>query len=118
MKRWLVMGAACITAVLVCMVFVDRPVADFVNAYWRPTPLFEWTSRALGLLAIGLILMLIGLFAAGLHLAAGKPIPARGELPLLMSWSGVWALSTAIVMKVLIGRSSPYPWYVRQRVYL
>src|SRR5207302_5781356 len=110
LKRWLLALAACATAVLVCMAYVDRPVADYVQQYIRHTAFFDWTSRALGLLAIALILMLIGLFAAGVRLIGGRPIPARAELPLLMSWSGMWSLSAAIVLKRLFGRSSPDPW--------
>jgi membrane-associated phospholipid phosphatase len=117
MRRWLMMFAVCGAAVLVCMAYVDRPVADYVQTHLRQTALFAWTSRALGLLAIALILMLVVLFAAGLRLLGGRPIAGWAEMPLLMSWSGVWALSTAIVMKRIVGRSSPDPLYVERRVY-
>jgi membrane-associated phospholipid phosphatase len=111
------MLAVCIAAVLLCMALVDRPVADFVHTHLRQAALDIWTTRAIELLSIVLILTLVVLFAAGFCLMAGRSIPAWADIPLLMSWSGVWALSSAIVLKRLIGRSVAYPTYVLQHVY-
>jgi membrane-associated phospholipid phosphatase len=116
-RRWLIVVAVCAAAVVVCMAYVDRPVADYVHTHLSQTALFAWTSRALGLLAVALIPAVVVLVAAGVRVLGGRPIPVWGQLPLVMSMSAAWALAAALVMKHLIGRSSPYPWYVERHVY-
>jgi undecaprenyl-diphosphatase len=37
------------------------------------------------------------------------------EVPMLCTWSGVWALTVAIALKQIVGRSEVYPTYIRGR---
>jgi membrane-associated phospholipid phosphatase len=116
-RRWLILFALCAAAVVVCMACVDRPVADYVHTHFSQTALFAWTSRALGLLDGVLILMVVVLLVAGVRALRGRRIPVSAQLPLAMSTSSAWALAVTLVMKHVIGRSSPYPWYVERHVY-
>jgi membrane-associated phospholipid phosphatase len=99
------------------MACVDRPVADSVQAHLRQTALFAWTTRALGLLPLVLILVLVFLLGAGCRALDGRPLGAWTRTPLLCSWSVVWSLSATIVLKHIVGRSSADPLYVVRRVY-
>ena len=49
---------ACTAAVLACMAWVDRPVADYVQAHFGGTLLLEWTTRALSVLPPALFVLL------------------------------------------------------------
>jgi len=96
---------ACTAAVLACMAWVDRPVADYVQAHFRGTPLFEWTTRALGLLPPVLFVLLVGLVTAGVLALCGRQMPGWTRLPMLCGWSVALALSAAVALKRVFGRS-------------
>jgi membrane-associated phospholipid phosphatase len=105
LRIWLAAGAACAAAVLACMAWVDRPVAGYVEAHLRGTPLFDWTTRALGLLPPVLFVLLVGLVTAGVLALRGRPMPAWTRLPILCAWSVALALSAVVALKRVFGRS-------------
>ena len=98
-------GAACAAAVLACMAWVDRPVAGYVEAHFRGTPLFEWTTRALSLLPPVLFVLLASLVTAGALALRGRQMPAWTGVPMLCGWSAALALSAAVALKRVFGRS-------------
>ena len=106
-RRWFIALAICAATVGVCMAFVDRPVADYVQAYLSQTTFFIWTSRAFILLDAAMILMVVLLIASGVWVLSGRPLPAWTQLPLAVSGAAVWALGVAAAMKHLIGQSFP-----------
>ncbi len=115
-RVWLLAAAAGAAAVLVCMAWVDRPVADLVEAHLRGTASFDWTTRALGLLPALLLPVLLGHAAAGVLALRGRPMPAWTRLPMLCAWSVAWGLSAVVVLKRVFGRSQT-DLYVPRGVY-
>jgi membrane-associated phospholipid phosphatase len=105
LRTWLAAGAACTAAVLASMAWVDRPVADYVEAHFRGTSLFEWTTRALSLLPPVLFVLLVGLVTGGVLALRGRAMPAWTRLPMLCGWSVALALSAAVALKRVFGRS-------------
>lgn len=116
-RLWLLAFLLCITAILLSMAYVDRPVAEYVHAHLRHTALSHWTMRTLSSLLLVPVLALLFLLASGCWLFAGRSLASWTRTPLLCSWSVAWSVSAAIVLKHVFGRSSPYPDYVVHRIY-
>jgi membrane-associated phospholipid phosphatase len=112
-KAWLMAAAAVAAALLVCLAWVDRPVADLVQAHLRGTAFFDWTTRALDLLPSLLLPVLLGLAAAGVLALRGRPMPAWTRLPMLCAWSVAWGLSAGVVLKRVFGRSQTDLYFPR-----
>jgi membrane-associated phospholipid phosphatase len=113
---WLLSAALCAVVVLLSMAWVDRPVADWVQAHLGGTAPFRLTSRALDLLPLALLPLLAGQLTMGAWALAGRDLPAWTRVPALCSWSAVLGLSAVVILKHLIGRS----WavlYVTERTY-
>jgi membrane-associated phospholipid phosphatase len=117
LRSWIAAFALCVAAVLLCMAYVDRPVADYVQANIRGTALFGWTVRALTPLPAVLVLILALFLASGAWALGGRPLAPWTETPLLCAWALVWAFATTIVLKQLFGRSWPDPAWVMHRAY-
>ena len=111
--RWsLVSLAACILAVILCVAYIDRPIADFVQQHLHQRTLQTCMDGFLHLAPIALLLALLLLFAAGCAVLHGRALGAWARTPLLCSWSAAWALSAAVVLKRVFGRSCVYPNYI------
>ncbi len=104
--------AACILAVILCMTYIDRPIADFVQEHLHQRGLQTCMDGFLHLAPIALLLALLLLFVAGYVALHGRALGAWARSPLLCSWSAVWALSVAVVLKRIFGRSCVYPNYI------
>jgi membrane-associated phospholipid phosphatase len=109
--------AACILAVILCMAYIDRPVADFVQAHLHPRRLQTCLDGFLHLAPIALLLALLMLFAAGYAVLHGQALGAWARTPKLCAWSATWALSVAVVLKRVFGRSCVYPNYIVGHAY-
>ena len=114
---WWLAFAGCVVSVLVSIAYVDRPVAEFAYAHWRHSALYVAANGFLWSLPLALIVALALLFAAGVRAYAGRPLGAWSETPLLCAWAAVWALSCAIVLKIVFGRSWPEPGYLVEHIY-
>lgn len=114
---WLLGALLCGAAVLLCMAYVDRPVADWVQAEVRPSALYDWIMRGFAPLRVVAVLAVLFLFGSGRWALVDRPLPSWTRTPLLASWSGVWALAATLVFKEIFGRSAPDPEYVVQHVY-
>ena len=111
-RRSLVWLAVCILAVILCMAYIDRPVADFVQEHLHRRVLVACMDGFLYLAPLALLLALLLLFAAGYSAFRGQKLGSWAQTPLLCSWSGVWALSVEVVLKRIVGRSSVDPNYI------
>jgi len=99
-------------AVVLCMAYLDRPVADFVQAHWRQHSLEAWMEGFLRLAPGALLMAFVLLFAAGFSALRGRTLGAWARTPLLSSWSVVWTLSVVVVLKRIFGRSCVNPNYI------
>ena len=117
LRTWGLGLVACVVSVLVCVAYVDRPVAEFANAHWLHSALYVAADGFLRLLTLALIAALVLLFVAGGRAYLGRPLGAWSATPLACAWAAVWALSCAVVLKIIFGRSWPYPGYLVDHIY-
>jgi membrane-associated phospholipid phosphatase len=116
-RSWLIAFAATALAVVVCVGYVDRPVALFFDAHLRRTAAWVWLSRALAPLDLAVIMGLLFLFGCGAWVVSGRLLRPWTRTPLLCSWAGMWATAADIIFKRIFGRAWPDPGYVQNRVY-
>jgi membrane-associated phospholipid phosphatase len=115
-QYWLLGLAICIVSVIVCVIYVDRPVAEFVNRNLRPTAIFLMFGRALRPLIVVVPIGLLYLVGSGCWVIAGRRLSSWTRTLLLCSWSLVWALAATVVLKQIFGRTSALH-YIQHDVY-
>ena len=113
----LVSFAVCVMAVVMCMVYINRPLADFVQNHLRQRSLQTWMEGSLRLAPVALLMALRLLFAAGYSAWHGRALGSWARTPLLCAWSAVWALSAVVVLKRIFGRSCVNPNYLLGHYY-
>src|SRR5258708_36158093 len=89
-RYWLIGFVLCAAAVVVCIAYIDRPVADFMDTHLHQTRVFFWFARALDPLVAAVVLGLFFLVVTGCWLLAGHRLRSWTQTPLLCSWSMVW----------------------------
>jgi len=114
---WLLAFANCVAVMVVFVIWLDRPIADRVNAMMRQSPLFDWTARILGSLSVVVAIVALILVWWGIQHLRRRPPAAWAVLPLCCSWSVAGALAATMVLKFLIGRSQVYPPWIERREY-
>jgi membrane-associated phospholipid phosphatase len=116
-RRWLMMLALCVVAVLVSVSYVDRPMAEFFNARIRHTELWGWLDRLLAPFVAIPVVALVFLLGLGCRVLSGRQLRAWTVKPLLVSWSAIWALAAEFIFKQIFGRAWPDPGYVENHLY-
>jgi len=116
-RTWVLAFTATAIAVLVCVSYVDRPVALFFDAHFRYTTAWDWLNRALAPLNLVVLLALLFLFGCGTWVISGRLLPSRTRTPLLCSWAAMWATAAEIIFKRIFGRAWPDPTYIRDHLY-
>jgi membrane-associated phospholipid phosphatase len=116
-RTWLFAFAATTVAVVMCIAYVDRPVALFFDAHLRHTAARVWLSRALAPLELVVLTALLFLLSCGAWVLSGRELGLWTRTPLLCSWAGMWATAADIIFKHIFGRAWPDPAYIQNRVY-
>lgn len=116
-RRWLIAFAATAVLVLLCIAFVDRPVADFVATHTRNTRLFDYLLEFFRIIPAMVPLGLLTLFVTGGLALEGKRCPRWLEAPSVCSWSLVWAVAATLVFKHIFGRTGADPEYITEGKY-
>jgi membrane-associated phospholipid phosphatase len=116
-RNWLVAFAAAGIAVVVCIAYVDRPVAEFFDLHLRHTTSWVWLDRALAPLNLVPLMALLFLFVCGTWVMSGRSLRPWTRTPLLCSWAAMWATAAEIIFKRIFGRAWPYPTYIRDHLY-
>jgi membrane-associated phospholipid phosphatase len=109
--------AVSVAAIVVCVFYVDRTVADFFDTHVRHIELWHYLDRFLKPFLFVLVAALFFLLAAGGWILSGRKLPAWTRTPLLCSWSAMWGLAAETIFKGMSGRSWPDPAYVRNHLY-
>ena len=104
-------------AVGLCMAYVDRPLALFLDRTVRHTQFWIWLVIALRPIALVAVSAMLFLLGGGLWLVSGRQTGSWTPLPLLLSWSVMLAIATEIILKRIFGRSWPDPTFVRDHIY-
>jgi membrane-associated phospholipid phosphatase len=102
---WLVALAVITVAVVLCVAFIDRPIAQFMDVHVRNTRWFDYLDDFFGIIPAAVPLALVVLFGAGCLELMQRRRPAWLATPLLCSWSLVWSLAATLVFKHVFGRT-------------
>jgi membrane-associated phospholipid phosphatase len=116
-RAWIALGAWTFAAVVICVLYVDRPVAEFAHATFHRGRLQARANDFLTVLLALSVLVFFGSFLAAAWRMMGRPLPPWSRIPVMCAWSVAWALSSTIVFKRLIGRSSPDFVYIVRHIY-
>jgi len=116
-RNWLFAFAATAIAVVVCIAYVDRPVAEFFDGHLRHTATRVWLDRALAPLGLAVVMALLFLFGCGNWVMSGRLLGSWTRSPLLCSWAAIWATAADIIFKRIFGRAWPDPTYIQNHLY-
>jgi membrane-associated phospholipid phosphatase len=117
LRPWLLAFLATIIAVVVCVIWIDRPVADFVELHLRHTAFWIVVAAALSPISILILAALLFLLSCGAWLLRGRQLARWTRVPLLCSWATMWAVAAEIILKRIFGRGWPDPTYTQEHLY-
>ena len=75
-RRWQYALSVCVIAVVVCVMYVDRPAAEFFNMHVRHTGVWEWIGRLLAPFEVVPVAALFFLLGSGCWVLSGGSLPA------------------------------------------
>lgn len=101
-RRWQYALSVCVIAVVVCVMYVDRPAAEFFNMHVRHTGVWEWIGRLLAPFEVVPVAALFFLLGSGCWVLSGRQLAGWTSKPLICSWSAVWALAAEFVFKEIL----------------
>jgi hypothetical protein len=116
-RRRIAAAGAVGACVIVCMVFVDRPLAVWLDQQFRGGPIYEASLRGLyPLKGLGLIgaLLLVG---GGVWRIVGGSIPRSIRRLVDALLAAAVALALTLFLKWAIGRSDADPLFLRDHIY-
>lgn len=116
-RNWLFAFAATAIAVVACIAYVDRPVAEFFDGHLRHTTTWVWLDRALAPLDLVVVTAFLFLFGCGTWVMSGRLLSSWTRTPLLCSWAAMWATAADIILKHIFGRAWPDPTYIQDHLY-
>lgn len=116
-RAWLFAFAVTAIAVVVCIAYVDRPVAVFFEAHLRHTAAWGWLAGALAPLNLAIVVALLFLLGCGSWIISGRPLRSWTQIPLLCAWAAMWAAAAETIFKRIFGRDGPDPRFVREHIY-
>jgi membrane-associated phospholipid phosphatase len=116
-RNWLFALAVTTIAVVLCIVYVDRPVAEFCDAHVRRTSAWIWLGRGLAPFNFIVVIALLFLLACGAWVKSGRPLHSFTRTPLLCSWAAMWATAAQLIFKQIFGRAWPDPTYIHDHLY-
>jgi len=109
---WILLSAAYALLVLLCIAWVDLPLADCAQAAFG-TPLFGVAIAILTILHAMLVPMALFVVGCGAWRLAGRRLPDwAGPFVKAILAAGV-AVVITLALKVAIGRSQAYPHYIQ-----
>jgi membrane-associated phospholipid phosphatase len=117
LRNWLLTFAATVIAVTVCVIFLDRPVAEFVEQHVRHTLMWIWITRALAPVASVVVVAFVFIFGCGIWLLSGRSLPSWTQKPLLGSWAAMWATAAETILKRILGRGVADPAYIHNHLW-
>jgi membrane-associated phospholipid phosphatase len=117
LRNWLLTFAATAIAVVVCIAYIDRPVAEFLDRHFRHTTTWAWLDRALAPLDLVVVAAMLFLFLSGAFAVSGRRFGSWARTPLLCSWAAMWATAADIILKHIFGRAGPDPTYIQNHLY-
>jgi hypothetical protein len=117
LRNWLLGFTSTAISVVVCIEFVDCPVAEFFDLHLRRLAAWGWINRALGPLDLVVAMALLFLLSCGIWAWSGRTLASWTRTPRLCAWAALGATVASIVFKRIFGRAWPDPAYVQNHVY-
>jgi len=117
MLAWLAALVVCAIVLPLCVIYVDRAVADFFNDHFRWSGAWPWLNRALRPFPLVVVAAMFLLFAAAWLRLMGRELSAQWETPMLCSWASMFGLGAERIFKGIFGRPGPDPVYLRMHRY-
>jgi len=116
-RDWLWACALSVVAVGLCVAYVDRQLAQWLDVHVRHTDF--WTALNLALYPFLLVVpaALFFLLGCGVSLISGRSLRPWTALPILCSWAAMWAVASEIILKRIFGRGWVDPTFVRDHLY-
>jgi membrane-associated phospholipid phosphatase len=116
-RRWIVAAAATLVATLLCVAYVDRPLAEFFELNVRHTHAWIVVRAAAAPLGLVPVSAMLFLFACGAWVLSGRRLSSSTRIPLLCSWATMWAIGVETILKRIFGRGWVDPTYVQEHLY-
>lgn len=116
-RSWLRALALCVVAVGLCMAYVDRPLAEWLDAHVRHTGFWTVLNLALYPSLVVVVAELFLLLGCGILLISGRSLPPWAVIPILCSWATMWAVASEIILKRIFGRGWADPTFIRDHLY-
>jgi membrane-associated phospholipid phosphatase len=116
-RYWLWAFVLCVVAVGLCLAYVDRPLAEWLEAHVRHTEFRAALNIALYPFLLAVVAALFFLLGCGVSLISGHSLRPWATLPILCSWSTMWAVASEIILKRIFGRGRVDPTFVRDHLY-
>jgi len=116
-QKWLLAFAVTIVAVVLCVAYIDRPLADFLEQHFRHTPAWDTVRQALKPFSLAVAAALLFLLGCGAVHIAGRPLPNWTKTPMLASWAAMWGIAAEQIFKAIFGRIWADPGYVQEHKY-
>ena len=101
--------AAAVAIVMVCVVYVDRPTAEFFERQVRHTQLWVWIARGMAPLDLAVLAALLFLLGCGAWVLSGRALASQTRIPLLCCWAMMWATAAQEIFNRVFGRARPDP---------
>ena len=115
LARWFVWLVIITSVVVLCVLFVDRPVAQFAHVHF-PNP--EALATPLDSILVFVPLGAFALLAGGLARLADRPVPRWVAVTMLAGFSLMWALtSNYFLLKPMFGRINITTWLAHPALY-
>ncbi len=116
-RRRLAIIATITVGLAICIAYLDRPVADFVQAHFYGTLVFDIAIGVLAGLRPILLLLALAFLGCAYWIASGRGLPPWGAIIWACATAGMIGVVTAVAFKFLIGRSDVYPAYLARGLY-
>lgn len=116
-RKWLIAFLVCCVLVVLCVAFVDRPLADYSREIFGGTDLFQSVVKIfvpMEMIAAAVILVIA---ASAVRLHVSHRDIGIISLPIQSASAAAIAIVLAGMLKVAIGRSQVYPSYIVSRIY-
>jgi membrane-associated phospholipid phosphatase len=117
LRNWLFAFAATTIAVLACIGYVERPVAEFFDGRLRHTTTWSGLTARWLLSILLVVTALLFLFGCGTWVMSGRLLSSWTRTPLLCSWAAIWATAADIILKHIFGRAWPDLTYIHNHLY-
>jgi membrane-associated phospholipid phosphatase len=116
-RNWVLAFACCVGLVVLCVIYADRPVANFAHRHLFRTPLFAVATGVFRPLQIVTAAGLLIVAGSGLGILVRRRAVDRLRVPLECAAAATFALPIALLLKFAIGRSQVYPVYLADHIY-